>query len=514
METVNIKQGSPEWHKLRNEHLTASQAAAMMGVSPYQKRDELLSDKKFGAEEEVVDDFVQKLYDKGHATEAANRPIIEKLIGDELYPATGIDGRLLASFDGITMMEDVCYEHKLWNEKLAAEIKNGELVEYEWHYWQLEHQLLVSGANKLIFVCSDGTEDNMEYMWYKSDEKRRKALISGWKRFDKDLETFEAIVVPDKPEAAPVKDLPAITYKLNGLALTSNVAAYKSAAEFLVEQSKEKLETDQDFADRESLIKSFKSAEEKLKLIKEQVLGEVHDIDEFSKEVGYIGELLRQARLNSEKQVKARKDEIKQGIIDAAFDKFTAYRNELAKEIGVDMLPNIAFDAYAACKGKRTTPSLISACNDEVARASSDVDNIVELAKANIALFEHKCRNQYDFLFNDRNQLIFNDTDYVDLLIDNRIRDYETQKQLEEQQKQETQATVVDDTPVSEPDPIASTPEIQPTLVAEIGIEQGIQNAAVGSLVANGIHQTLAEQVIQLIAEGKVLNVVLVGEKH
>ncbi|MCW8965258.1 MAG: YqaJ viral recombinase family protein, partial [Candidatus Pacearchaeota archaeon] len=167
METLNLIQGTTEWHRVRLQHGTASEAPAMMGCSKYMTRSQLLDLKKTGIAEEI-DAHTQRLFDKGHAAEASIRQVVEKLIGADLYPVTGtetIDGtRLLASFDGITMLEDIVFEHKLWNKKLAADVVTESLDPH--YYWQLEQQLLVSGAKKAIFVVSDGTEENMVFMWY------------------------------------------------------------------------------------------------------------------------------------------------------------------------------------------------------------------------------------------------------------------------------------------------------------------------------------------------------------
>ena len=42
MITHSLKQGSKEWHEFRARHFAASDAPAMMGVSPHKTRSELL----------------------------------------------------------------------------------------------------------------------------------------------------------------------------------------------------------------------------------------------------------------------------------------------------------------------------------------------------------------------------------------------------------------------------------------------------------------------------------------
>lgn len=188
MKIHNVTQGSAEWHALRAQHFTASEAPAMMGASKYQTRTDLLKLKKTGIAPEVTSSQ-QRIFDKGHETEALARPIVERMIGEDLFPVVGTEGNLLASMDGMTMLGETLFEHKLWNESLVAQVRAGELEPH--YYWQLEQQLLVSGAEKAIFVCSDGTEANFVSQEYFPVAGRAAQLVEGWKQFEADLASFE-----------------------------------------------------------------------------------------------------------------------------------------------------------------------------------------------------------------------------------------------------------------------------------------------------------------------------------
>ena len=141
MKTLDLIQGSEEWQAARAKYFTASEAPAMLGLSKYQSRQELLRQKATGHAPDVSEQK-QRLFDRGHEAEAAARTIVEEIIGDELFPATGtleFDGLpLLASFDGLTMSEDIVWENKLFNASLVNDIESGALDN---HYWpQLEQQ--------------------------------------------------------------------------------------------------------------------------------------------------------------------------------------------------------------------------------------------------------------------------------------------------------------------------------------------------------------------------------------
>ena len=129
----DVIQGTSYWLRLRERHNTASEAAAMLGLSKYQSRNDLLKQKATGITAEVTP-AMQKLFDKGHAAEAMARPLAEEMLGVELFPCTATDdeGLYLSSFDGIDMMERLAWEHKLFNQSLADVINSGEIPGTHW----------------------------------------------------------------------------------------------------------------------------------------------------------------------------------------------------------------------------------------------------------------------------------------------------------------------------------------------------------------------------------------------
>ena len=82
MKTLDLIQGSEEWQAARAKYFTASEAPAMLGLSKYQTRQDLLRQKATGHIPEV-DSAKQRLFDRGHAAEAAARPIVEEIICDQ-----------------------------------------------------------------------------------------------------------------------------------------------------------------------------------------------------------------------------------------------------------------------------------------------------------------------------------------------------------------------------------------------------------------------------------------------
>lgn len=66
--------------------------------------------------------------------EANGRPIVEASIGEDLFPVVGTEGDLLASMDGMTLLGETLFEHKMWNEQLAADVRAGTLDPH--YYWK------------------------------------------------------------------------------------------------------------------------------------------------------------------------------------------------------------------------------------------------------------------------------------------------------------------------------------------------------------------------------------------
>jgi len=72
MKMINLTQGSHEWHTHRAAYFNGSEAAAMLGISPYKTRDELLREKATGLVPDV-DAATQQRFDQGHRFEALAR---------------------------------------------------------------------------------------------------------------------------------------------------------------------------------------------------------------------------------------------------------------------------------------------------------------------------------------------------------------------------------------------------------------------------------------------------------
>jgi putative phage-type endonuclease len=460
MKIHNVAQGSAEWHALRAKHFTASEAPAMMGASKYQTRTDLLTMKKTGITQEVTQ-AQQYIFDKGHATEALARPLVEDMIGEELYPVVGTDGNLLASMDGATMLGETLFEHKLWNESLVAQVKAGELEPH--YFWQLEQQLLVSGAERVIFVCSDGTAENFMHMEYRPIAGRAAQLVEGWKQFEADLATFEMADAPSIVVGKAPDELPALRIELTGMVTASNLKVFEESALAVIDSVKTTLQTDQDFADAKKAVKWCGDVEEAVSLAKKQALSQTQSIDELFSSLDRISAHARETRLKVDKLVKAQELLVKTNINQKAEQALADHVGAINKTLGRVTLPAVAADFAGAMKNKRTITSLQDAVDTELARAKIAASQSADAIRLNLTSLAELAPN-HAFLFNDIQQLVLKANDDLVSLIKVRISEHQKAEEQKaeaqrEQIRQEELKRIEDEakakTPV-EPAPVAS----------------------------------------------------------
>lgn len=424
-------QGSAPWHAARAKHFCASEAAAALGLSKYTTRDELLRQKATGLTEEVSP-AKQRIFDAGHEAEALARPIAEEIAGTEFYPVVAtreVEGMaLLASFDGIDILDETIWENKLLNQSLVQQVQAGDLEPH--YYLQLEHQLLVSGAQRALFTTSDGTPEGTHPLWYESKPERRAQLIAGWKQFAADLAAWK------QPEAKPapvvaeaMESLPAVSVRLDGkLAVVSNLPDFAAALRTFIARIPAKPDTDQDFANAESACKALKRAEDALTAGEDAALGEMVDFEAMRRQVRDLKELARATRLATEKMVTARKEQIRGEIVAGGVAALREHIASLNTRLGKPYMPQVPADFSGAIKGKRTVESLRGAVNDELARAKIESSAIADRIQINLGTLR-ELAGAHAFLFADTATIVLKQPDDLTMLVKARIADHQAAEQ-------------------------------------------------------------------------------------
>jgi len=377
---LQVQQGTREWLNARAKCFNASEAPAMMGVSAYMSRSELLKQKATGIIPEP-DAATLGRFNAGHEAEANARPLVEAIIGEELYPivATDDEGRLLASSDGATMLCNIGFEHKLWNEGVAAQVREGNVPDS--HKWQLDQQIAVFGFEKIVFVCSDGTPEKFVYCWYYPQPERIAQLRAGWDQFEIDLKNYQHVEAKPAAVAESIEDLPALAVQLTGQVTSSNLATFQSVVLDRIKAINTNLVTDNDFATADKMVKFLDDGEKRLDLVKAQALSQTASIDELFRTIDSLKAEMRSKRLTLDKLVKAEKENRKAEIVTGAHREFSDHLAGLLKRVGV---PIPAIGSFAeAIKGLKSLDSMRDKVSVALANAKVEANAVADRIEAN-----------------------------------------------------------------------------------------------------------------------------------
>jgi putative phage-type endonuclease len=505
----NFTQGSPEWMQYRAEHFNASDAAAMLGCSPYKTRDDLLREMATG-ETKPVDAATQRRFDDGHRFEALARVKAEQIVGEDLYPVVGSEGRLSASFDGLTLMGETIWEHKTINDTLRGITDGAALPEY--YRAQMEQQLMLSGADKVLFSATRWKDDELQeemHVWYMPDFTMRGRLLQGWAQFAIDLASY---TVPDKKvEAVGEKPsaLPVLFVEVAGtLVTTDNIKEFRAGAEKLIAGIKTELKTDQDFADAEQMVKHLDEAEKRIDLLKDQMLSKTGDLNQILVTLEDIQQnMMRATRLKLSRQVEAQKVTRRKQIVGDAEREFGKFLDGVNREfpsgVGVGMVsPNFE----AAIKGKRSFDMMVSACNDLTAKSKIEANEIAAKVRGNLALLAEQ--KEYDFLFPNKQRLAFMERDHLTLMINSTIAGYkadqERKRQEEEAKRQRDeearQKLAAQPEPVKAAEPVQALQDEKPAQRPQVSVRAAAP-ASTPTVVGNIKRRPTNAQIIETLCD-------------
>ena len=180
---VMLEQGSQAWLEFRQNKRMASETPAVMGLSPYQKPSDIRRIKNGGGS-----GFVNSAMRQGVQQE----PIARKAYEDRyemIRPAVFVNGVYGASLDGINLDGNGIWECKVPVDGFASEraklaIK-GELTPYD--YAQVQHQLMVTGANWCHFCVWDVEEQDFILVHVNPDPAYWEKICEAWDDFWENL---------------------------------------------------------------------------------------------------------------------------------------------------------------------------------------------------------------------------------------------------------------------------------------------------------------------------------------
>lgn len=423
---VDYTQGSQEWLAHRARSLNASDLAAAMGISRYKTRDQLIAEKATGITHEP-DSETQRRFDLGHQYEAAARHLAEEETGEALYPcvlAAEVEGLpLSASLDGMDLMQEMTWEHKMASASLIDSLESG-VIPAEYHP-QMEQGLMLSGASRCLFSASKGDRDTMRSVWYESNPDLRAKIIPTWRQFMADVAAYVPTEKAMPVVAAVQESLPAVSVKVNGaLAIVSNLPDFGQALREFIAKIPERPSTDQEFADTEAACKSLKRAEEALEAAENNALAQLADVDTMRRTVADLIALAKATRLQREKLVAQRKEQIREEVVMEGRRALNDHMAALNARLGKPWMPSVAADFAGAIKGKRTVDSLRDAVNTTLANAKIEANQIADRIQINLNTLRDLA-SEHGFLFADASTIVLKATDDLTMLVKARIAEHQ-----------------------------------------------------------------------------------------
>lgn len=466
MQVVNLVQGSPEWHAHRRNHFNASDAPAMMGVSPYKTRDRLLHEMATGITKEV-DAGTQKRFDDGHLFEALARPLAEKIIGEELSPTVGVEGKYSASFDGITFGDDITFEHKSLNDELRAVFHNHDIdtVELPLLYRiQNEQQLMVSGAEKCLFMASKWQGETLideKHCWYWPDPELRKQIIAGWDQFERDLAAYVPPVQVEKVVAETVEALPVPSVVVRGELVSCNLGDITPHFDKYLANINTTLATDQDFANAEADAKNCRESAKKLDAVTEAIIAQMGDVNRAITILGEYSQKLNKMGLQLEKAVKDQKESVKTQAIIKALAAWQDYISAMQDECEpVALRQHLTSPDFAgAIKGIKTIASMHSRINDALAAGKAQAKQFADDVRTKIELINTSITG-YEHLFNV-SSLAVKDLDFIKLNIQS-VKDAEDKRKADHEAAIQAQAEAAARAKIEQEQREAEAAKVQP----------------------------------------------------
>lgn len=439
MQVVELVQGTPEWLEHRKKFFNASDAPAMLAISPYKTRAAYIQERRTGIAPDVPI-AVQARFDEGHRVEELARAWAEaEILGEELSPLVGVEGELSASFDGITFDGTIIFEHKLLNDSIrkALPVKGeNSLEDLPEHYKaQMEQQLMVSGAKKCLFMASAWTQARKlideRHGWYESNPAMRQRIVSGWQQMRQTLACEAELEEPAKIIKASAKstkkqvNLPVPQVSFSGaLTSTSNLAPFEERLGEFIRNIPNPPQTDDDFFTCAKAAKVLKDVEEALKQTLIDSLSRVEGVSELRDQITALITQARDMRLVCEKAVDGENHYRKTEKIKETKYEWESYISKLQEKLKRSgfTLTIDAPDFEGSIKRLSSARSVENKLEEVLLQAQCDADTIAKRVATNFKVLDE--HSDLSFLFPDSHALAYQQTDDLQREIEQRISAY------------------------------------------------------------------------------------------
>ena len=187
--------------------------------------------------------------------------------------------------------------------------------------------------------------------------------------------------------------------KLTGEVTDTNFDEWKNDLLARLKKVNTELATDDDFANAEADVKTIKAGEKSLKDAKTSALEQASEIQKLFAAIDEVSAEARDARLALEKQIKKRKAEIKDEIVESGVEAVNDYLQQQStalQSIRHSWTDESAFEE--AIKGKRTTTSMQKAVAQLQVKIKGEIADREEQITSNTKKLE-KIDEEYSAVF-------------------------------------------------------------------------------------------------------------------
>ncbi len=209
---------------------------------------------------------------------------------------------------------------------------------------------------------------------------------------------------------------------ISGVIEQSNFEEWKTDLVEKIRSVNTELKTDDDFSAATKHVKQFKAAEKSLKAAKKSALEQAAEINQLFETIDTVSEEARQARLKLSKQIKKRKQEIKDDFIQQGVDTINTFIKEQSADF--QALSHSDYnddDIFAdAISGKASTKGMQKAITKICESIKAAITEKAAEVDANAGLLD-KLPPNHKALFQDRGHLVSLSTEALNKTIDERV---------------------------------------------------------------------------------------------
>ena len=216
-----------------------------------------------------------------------------------------------------------------------------------------------------------------------------------------------------------------LSITLTGEITSSNFDEWKQDLIQQIQSVNTSLTSDADFAAAVKHVKQFKTAEKSLKEAKQSALEQAADIQKLFAAIDEVSEEARQARLTLDRQIKVRKEEIKEAVITRGIETVQALLDAQSDDFRlIDHGSFLDRDQFEEAMKRRTSIATMEKAADELCANIEQAIAQKATEVANNATAIDSLAAGFQPAFQDRNMLLALPSEELNRVIDQRLESF------------------------------------------------------------------------------------------